>query len=57
MPGIVDIAGQRFGRLIAIQPIGSDTKGYKRWLCRQYRYSCNRIAAAQESPLVGKDST
>ena len=36
MPGnrLVDIAGQRFGRLLAVKPTGSDGRKEKFWLCQ-----------------------
>lgn len=30
----VDISNQRFGRLVAIRPLGSDANGKKLWLCQ-----------------------
>ncbi len=33
MPGRIDITNQRFGRLVAIRPVGKDHRGGIQWLC------------------------
>lgn len=32
--GIKDITGKRFGRLVAIEPVGRDNRGYVLWRCK-----------------------
>ena len=39
MGKFLDITGQRFGRLIALQPVDKDVRGKIRWLCQ---CDCNR---------------
>jgi len=34
MGNFIDIAGRRFGRLIAVEPVGTDSGGQKTWECR-----------------------
>jgi len=31
---VIDLSGQRFGKLIAIKHLGTDDKGISRWLCQ-----------------------
>ena len=48
MGNFIDITGQRFGRLIAVEPITTDRNGQKMWRCQ---CDCGASCIARGSPL------
>ncbi len=46
----VNIAGQRFGRLVALRDVGSGRKGSRLWMCR---CDCGREHAVEQMNLRG----
>lgn len=51
MPKLIDLTGQRFGRLVVIERCGSDKRKHAMWRCR---CDCGREAVVQGSCLISR---
>lgn len=52
MPKLIDLTGQRFGRLVVIERVGSDKQKRATWLCR---CDCGREHVVASSYLINGD--
>lgn len=60
----IDVTGQRFGKLVAIKPVGKNKYGYTQWLCqcdcgkeKIYNINILRSGKASSCGCIKKDTT